>query len=207
MKKRVIFDVDETIMQDVNYYSIVKKLLAMQGHNFTHEQLKKYLLAMKKYEQQYASYQIDEYLNYLRCECGINFTDKYMDMFLQEVSKYDDALVSLEKRETLEYLKERYELIALSSFFKAITEKRLKNIGVLSYFSEVYGGDEAIKPSEKAYLDAIGYYDIHDCILIEGKKDEYKSQNIGIDSIILDEDSKTIGNNRVRDIIELKKVL
>ena len=67
----------------------------------------------------------------------------------------------------LEYLKNKYELVVLTDWFKEQQIERLKNSKIIEYFQEVYAAEKTKrKPFKEAFIQAIGENKPEECIMI-----------------------------------------
>ena len=111
--------------------------------------------------------------------------------------------------ESLEYLKSKDKsLVALTNWFLEPQIERLKSSGLDSYFDFVYGGELGIKPSEVAYMNAIGEFDIDSSIMIGDSLDfdVYGPGRIGMDAIFYNPKNKDYDKAKVKSIGSMKKI-
>lgn len=209
MIKRVIFDVDGTLIKKVDFEPVVRDTLDHFHYSYNEYQLQEYMKAMKTFEDLFVRYDMKNYIEYLKIRSGIRIDEEAMNYFLSCCSTYVDERKDDDVIETLDYLKDKYSLVVLTNYFKWVQEKRLETSGILKYFDLVIGGEEYIKPYVEAYRFAQGKYNTNECMMIgdDYEKDYEGASAYGFESILVDENSKYIGKNRIKNIKELKKVL
>ena len=166
MIKRVIFDVDDTLINfPESYIEETKKILTKFGIDADavnlYEEVAKYESNNKtKY------YNKENLLNSINSSLNLNLTNEFLDEFF---NMYNKLITPLEEGviETLEYLKEKYELVILSNWFTDSQKSRLTEAGILKYFDEVYGADVIpMKPNKESFLIAIGDLKIEECVMV-----------------------------------------
>lgn len=210
MLKRIIFDVDGTLIEKMDLKILVKEELKKQGISYTKKDLDAYMLAMKTYEDEYLSYDINNYLEYIKSNCGLDIDIKYMQNFLNSVSSYvPEAGASIALKNTLEYLKGKYELVVLTNYFRIVQENRLRNFGILSYFDEIYGGDTIIKPTTEAFRIAQGNNKRSECLMIGDSfsLDYLGAISSGMDAILVDKTINKSTPEKIKSVKELKRIL
>ena len=70
MLKRIIFDVDGTLIDIMNFRALVEKKLKEKGISYTTEEIDAYMLATQTYENEYFSYDFNNYLEHIKSNCG-----------------------------------------------------------------------------------------------------------------------------------------
>lgn len=166
MIKRIIFDIDGTLITGVNFTQYVEKALIKYGINDPNK-LKLFLLNIREYEQKYSSYNRDLYLKFfsdrLSCQLNCNF----LQLFFEELKK---AIPSNSEKifQMLSNLKD-YELVLLSNYFEESQRNRLCAMGINDFFIEYYG-EKIIKPNEEVYINAAGPYKPRECIIVGDDK-------------------------------------
>ena len=121
--------------------------------------------------------------------------------------------------DTLEYLKQKYDLVVLTNWFRDSQADRLKTAGINKYFSNVYATEELkMKPDKEGFETAKGNLKNDECIVVGDslKTDVQGAINADIDVIWLDnmnivKSEKTIIDEKEITVIhkfsELKKYL
>ena len=193
---RLIFDVDNTlIIWKDEYDKALINTIKKHNLNIDYNDINKLL---DEYEKKYTKYDKEllvDFLNKnLKEKINLSFINDWLEE-LEDCADIEDGLI-----DTLEYLSKKYELVILTNWFKEPQIKRLRYVKIDKYFTEIYGGEECIKPSKESYLKAIGNHDIKDCIMIGDNYDiDIKGAlDIGMKVIL-------IGNKR-NDITTIKNI-
>ena len=70
-------------------------------------------------------------------------------------------------KKTLQYLKQKYDLVVLSNWFKKSQDERLKRLGLDKYFSTTYMTENIpMKPNKEAFEIAKGPYEFSECVMV-----------------------------------------
>lgn len=210
MIKRLIFDIDGTLINGVNFDKAIEKTL-MQLELFSEENKKKFIQAISTYENYHNGYENNKYLKHfsdiLEYELDINF----LKIFFDNLGKYAIPKNNEKLIKTIESLSKQYELVLLSNYFEKSQRGRLENIGINQYFSEYYG-EKISKPEKQAYIDGIGVHKPYECVIIGDnlELDIIGAQKCGINTIWVN--SKKIEQNIVKtmsvnDVTQINKDL
>lgn len=202
-KKRIIFDLDGTLIDNADYHEATISLYQYQQTPYTMEDIENYVRAMGNYEQYNDEYTFEKYLAHLRGFTNIPLTEEGLRYYMSSTSLLCPRTpTDQETIETLEYLKNKYDLVVLTNYFKEVQSARLEYMNLLHYFSEVYGGELVRKPDAKAFIMACGEYSKDECLMIgdSTRTDINGAKNAGMDYI-------QISENRREDIKQLRKVL
>jgi putative hydrolase of the HAD superfamily len=209
--EKIIFDLDNTLISNVNFSKYVAEAFDLINMPYTEENLKSIQKAIHDYELESLRYErnllLDYFRRYTNLDLDMNFLDSFMYRLEYALPKKQDEGV----RETLDYLAGKYQLCVLTNWFRYSQYMRLVNAGIDKYFTEVYGGEEYKKPHKEAYLMACGDSKASDTLMV-GDSLEYDYQgakNAGLNALLLDKDNKYSINptEKINDIKELKKVL
>lgn len=194
---RLIFDVDNTlIIWKDEYDKALKNTIKKYKLNIDYNDINKLL---DEYEKTFTKYDKQLLVDFLNKNLKEKITLSFINDWLKELedcASIEDGLI-----DTLEYLKEKYELVILTNWFKEPQIKRLKHIKIDKYFAEIYGGEEYIKPYKESYLKAIGNNKIEDCIMIGDNYDiDIKgAKKLGMKTILI--------GDKIKNISELKEIL
>lgn len=206
--KKLIFDLDNTlILWKDKYRESMKRAVEHFNIDLNYNDLED---LVEIFEDCYDKYTYENMLDLFNKKLNSNLNDEFMEYWLQELGNMTEDDLNI--KPLLEYLSSKYELVILTNWFKKSQILRLKNIGADKYFTNIYGGEEFIKPNKKAYLQAIGNTDINECIMIGDniKVDVEGAINIGLKAILVDikdiypDSDKYI---RIKNIHELKEML
>ena len=165
MIKRIIFDIDNTLIDFPDYidgyqsvldkYHVNKKAIDLYNAIGVYEECGKY----DNYDKKELLKVINQELN---ANLDINFLEDYFNMYNKLITPVSDSV-----KDTLEYLSKKYELVTLSNWFTFSQESRLKVAGIDKYFTSIYGTDIVpMKPTEESFLSVIGNYKPDECLMI-----------------------------------------
>lgn len=185
MIKRIIFDIDGTLIKGVNFKQYVSNALKQYGIDDI-EQTSKFIANIKTYEEKYSSYNRALYLAHFSNVLGVKLNSDFLEIFFNELknavpedsSKVKDMLDSLTD----------YELVLLSNYFEESQRNRLTTMGINDYFTEYYG-EKIIKPNIEVYNQAKGIYIPQECIIVGDDKmlDIEIPQSLGFKTIYVNE--------------------
>ena len=166
MIKRIIFDIDGTLITGVDFSSYVANTLKKYGIEDI-EKTKQFLLNIKEYEKTYNSYDRNLYLKFFGDKLGCELDNHFLEIFFQELRKAIPE--NAEKIKSMLAAMNEYELVLLSNYFEESQRNRLTAMGINDYFSEYYG-ENIIKPNELAYRQALGIYQPSECVIVGDDK-------------------------------------
>lgn len=166
MIKKIIFDIDNTLIDfPKDYESSYKKILERHGSNLSGKDLYDSIGTYEfdknniYYDKERLLYTINKKL---RTNFNMDFMDDFFKMYDNFVTPLDDGVI-----ETLEYLKDKYKLVILSNWFTDTQKARLKEVGILEYFDEIYGTDIIpMKPRKECFMSVIGDLKPEECVMI-----------------------------------------
>ena len=172
MIKRLIFDVDGTLINMQDFTSCVEKTLK-KLNIYSEENVKHFLEGMFSYEKCYNNYNFDDYTkhigSYLNVKLPDNFVQTHFTSLKPFVPPQNQSLINI-----LESLSKKYEMVLLTNYFSSLQQARLCNFGIGKFFSFCYGED-LIKPAKEAFINACGKNNPSECVMI--------GDNIDIDII------------------------
>lgn len=166
MIKRIIFDIDGTLITGVDFSSYVANTLKKYGIEDI-EKTKQFLLNIKEYEKTYNSYDRNLYLKFFGDKLGCELDNHFLEIFFQELRKAIPE--NAEKIKSMLAAMNEYELVLLSNYFEESQRNRLTAMGINDYFSEYYG-ESIIKPNELVYRQAQGIYQPSECVIVGDDK-------------------------------------
>lgn len=166
MIKRIIFDIDGTLITGVDFSSYVANTLKKYGIEDI-EKTKQFLLNIKEYEKTYNSYDRNLYLKFFGDKLGCELDNHFLEIFFQELRKAIPE--NAEKIKSMLAAMNEYELVLLSNYFEESQRNRLTAMGINDYFSEYYG-ESIIKPNELSYRQAQGIYQPSECVIVGDDK-------------------------------------
>lgn len=205
MKKRVIFDLDGTLL--TGSFDFEKEYFAsLYGDNAIElvDNMGKYL---DEYERTFPRYHHEWLSKYLSNKSGLDINEKVIDGWIDVMSTVPDTMED-GLIETLEFLKRKDCSNAVLTNWYGMTQiPRLRKAGILHYFDNIYTGEFVLKPHEKAYMWAKGDFDIEDCMFIGDNLDkDYIGPRIyGFESILYDKNDRE--HKSLKKIKKLKDII
>lgn len=215
--KRIIFDLDNTLIDwKEEYWNAVREAFIEMNLQYNDDTLKKVKRAVDMYEdgirmtynKQLMQEAIEKELGYMLPQEFINIWLKYLGECVPE--KVDESLIK-----TLEYLKNKYELVVLSNWFKSSQDARLKKASLYKFFTATYMTESfPMKPNKEAFEIAKGKYKENECVMV-GDNFEVDIKGaiaVGMNAIYLNKNDKSIEQNShvmatIHNIQELKQVI
>lgn len=210
MIKRLIFDIDGTLIRNVQFKDTISQTLKEIGI-YSDDNLEIFLNSIKTYEKYYDNYNATDYLNFFGNQLGINLESNFLEIFFKHLKNAIPNNID-EIREiqvTLQYLSKKYELVLLSNYFEKSQRNRLEAIGINKYFKKYYG-ENKIKPYAESYMQAKGTFTPSECIVIGDnlELDINKPAKFGFRTILVtDKENIFIDTIKIKNIKELKKIL
>lgn len=128
MIKRLIFDVDGTIINIQGFNAPVEKTLKRLGI-YSEDNFNKFLRAMKEYEEKYDAYKKDNYISTFSNELGVELDDSFIKIFFEELEKFVPPK-NTKLIDKIEELSKKYELVILTNYFKKSQMDRLNKMEI-----------------------------------------------------------------------------
>lgn len=197
MYKKIIFDLDDTLIEWIDEYNdALKDTLSKYGIDFDYHILSK---TIDEYDYNSKVYNSYDLMNYLNNKHNLNLTIDFIDDWLSKLGT--KGKVSKDTVELLKYLSSKYELIVLTTWETNCQINRLKTAGIYKYFKGVYGGEVYKKPSYEAFKKAIEPYMESECIMVGDsmKFDIEPAKKLGIKTYQVGYD--------IKSILDLKEML
>ena len=169
MIKKIIFDVDDTLIEWKEKYAQMYLGGALDYFGIPYDtalckEIEKNVMDYGKQSKKYSRKEVTQYINE---HMDIKLPSNYMDVALDIMSncvpeKLDDSDI-----ETLKYLSSKYELVVLSNWFEIPQTMRLAKLGILKYFTHIYGSDDVIaKPYAGSFKTAMGSCKREECVMV-----------------------------------------
>ena len=168
MIKRVIFDIDNTLIPwKKEYYNKIYTVLKELNIKCTERDFLKIKEALEEYENKYYRFNKELMLNFINNYTGKNYPKEFIEKIIDEWSKcVPDDLPDITIK-TLQYVKDKYEVVILTDWYKEQQIKRLEKTKILKYFQKVYSAESTNrKPFKEAFIQAIGENKPEECIMI-----------------------------------------
>lgn len=202
MIKRIIFDVDGTLICNVHFEPAISKTLK-KLNIFSKDNLNKFLFGISTYEKNYNSYNRHDYLKHFSQILEIKLKEEFINIFFEEL-KY---IVPKEFKgigETVKELSEKYEMVILSNYFSQSQKNRLNNMNIGHLFSEFHG-EKIIKPNSQAYIDACGSNFPKECVMVGDNVDlDIKGAlNVGLKAVLVNNGKQTDSH---LNILKIEKI-
>lgn len=196
MIKRIIFDIDNTLICNINFKDAISNTFKKMGINNSKVDL--FYNNISKYEELYNGYDYDTYLGFYSDILNIKLDMKFIDIYFLELSKLINDSTNI--KVMLDSLSKSYDLVLLSNYFERSQRGRLKRMGINNYFKEYYG-EHVIKPNLEVYLEAKGSYLENECLIVGDDfiKDISVPKSIGFNTCYINKDG--LGDlKRVEDL-------
>lgn len=212
MIKRIIFDLDDTLIPWLDDY-FIGFIPKMKEYNVIDEdyELDKFNKVVNGYEKYNTKYDKEIFINFLNKGLNKNIPIEFYNEFEEYLYTCNPKEKDTDVFKILDYLKDKYELVVLTNFFEVSQTKRMENYGIKHYFKEIYGGDKYLKPNKESYLMACGENKPSECIMIGDNyiNDYCGAIKAGLKAIYLNKKNKELDKDvtSVNSLIELKDIL
>ena len=206
MVKRIIFDLDNTLIMWKNSYTnalkeTLEKFDIKEDVNYVNS-------LIDLYDDKFEYYSKELLLDFLNQNLKTKINMEFLNTFLEKFGYMSEANEKV--KETVEYLSTKYELVVLTNWFTIPQKERLKNAGILKCFKEVIGGERYMKPNKLAFLNACGVFLPNECLVIgdDYNKDILGASNAGLNVIYFNYKSKPNSKfKEIKKIEELERIL
>lgn len=166
MIKRIIFDIDNTLIDFPKNYEIYFNQV-LNKHNVGISAKTLYEV-IGRYDTigKYDFHDKRLLLEFINNELNLNLDKSFLDDFFLMYNKLITP-VSNETIDVLNYLYNKYELVALTNWFTESQKERLNEAGIINYFDNVFGTDLVpMKPNYESFKAAMENRKICECIMI-----------------------------------------
>ncbi len=206
MVKKIIFDLDNTLIEWKDYYiNAIKETVLEYKLDIDYHKLHN---LVEDYELYYNNYSKEQMIDLFNKKLNLNLDVTFLDKWFSRLGKM--AIKDEEVIDTIKYLSSKYELVVLTNFIKELQIERLKTAGLYEYFKSVIGGELFIKPSIESFNLAIRPNKPDECIMIGDNIDiDIKGAiNAGVRAILIDiHNNKEYDGEVIHKISELKEML
>lgn len=205
--KKFIWDLDETLLSgDFSYENIYFKE-KLQGQDIECFLQNKHDYLME-YERTFFKYDVKLLSDFLSLKSGI-VIDETVIRGWNEHNKTIPDTIHMGAEEVLSYLQSKgYQNILYTNWFKDVQEERLRKSNLLEYFSEIYGGELAIKPNAVGYKKIIKDVNPNEVVMIGDNiiNDVLVPRSIGITSYHYDPLDKNNDKNKIKTLGKIKEM-
>ena len=214
MIKRVIFDMDNTLMPGKKEYdNEIGIVLKELGIEYTEEENKKIRKALIEYENNYYTFNTKLMIDFINKYTKKNYPEELIEKLMNKWSKCAPEKLPESTIKVLEYTKSKYEVVVLTDWYKEQQVKRLEKAKILKYFQEVYAAENTKrKPFKEAFMQAIGENKPEECIVIgdDFQRDIEGALKAGLQAIYYNpnntEQSKKISFYNLKNNEETKQI-
>ncbi|MBD9099024.1 HAD family hydrolase [bacterium] len=145
---------------------------------------------------------------FLTLRSGLKIDEKIIEAWMEHNKNIPDTIHS-GAEEVLSYLQSKgYQNILYTNWFQEVQKERLRNANLLEYFSEIYGGDFAIKPNAIGYKKIIKDVNPNETVMIGDNiiNDVLVPRSIGITSYHYDPLDKNNDKNKIKTLKKIKEM-
>lgn len=205
--KKFIWDLDETLLSgDFSYENIYfKEKLQGQDIECFLQNKHDYLI---EYERTFFKYDVKLLSDFLSLKSGIVINETVIRGWNEHNKTIPDT-IHMGAEEVLSYLQSKgYQNILYTNWFKDVQEERLRRANLLEYFSEIYGGEFAIKPNAVGYKKIIKDVNPNEVVMIGDNiiNDVLVPRSIGITSYHYDPLDKNNDKNKIKTLGKIKEM-
>ncbi len=203
--RKFIWDLDEALLsadfrKEDDFFK--EQILDEKVDEFIRSKVK-YLM---EYERTFFKYDIKLLSEFLTLRSGLKIDEKLIEAWMEHNKNIPDTIHS-GAEEVLSYLQNKgYQNILYTNWFIDVQKGRLRNANLLEYFSEIYGGDFAIKPNAIGYKKIIKDVNPSETVMIGDNiiNDVLVPRSIGITSYHYDPLDKN--NNKIKTLKKIKEM-
>lgn len=193
MIKRLIFDVDNTLITNVNFVDAIKNTL-IDLNLYSEERVNDFIKGIGTYEGIYKSYNKTDYTKHMSNHLKVALPDIFLEVFFNHL-KYAIPEKNEQLINSISELAKKYELVLLTNYFSKSQMNRLNGMGIGHFFKHCYG-EEVIKPYQDAYISACGDHRPDECIMIGDDLylDIECAKKLGLKTILVNTKNVDVGN-------------
>lgn len=207
MIKKVIWDLDGTLLsadfrKEDDFFK--EQILDEKVDEFIKNKVK-YLM---EYERMFFKYDTKLLSEFLTLRSGLKIDEKIIEAWMEHNKNIPDTIHS-GAEEVLSYLQSKgYQNILYTNWFQEVQKGRLRNANLLEYFSEIYGGELAIKPNAIGYKKIIKDVNPNETVMIGDNiiNDVLVPRSIGITSYHYDPLDKDNDKNKIKTLKKIKEM-
>ena len=168
MIKRVIFDIDDTLIPwEKEYDKEINKALDELKITYTDEEITQISKALSEYENVYYTFNKEKMAEYINEYTKKEYPKEFIYNIIKKWENCVQEEIDQEIIETLEYLKQKYEIVSLTDWYADSQKARLRKLGIDKYFETIYSAENTKrKPFREAFIQAIGTNKPEECIMV-----------------------------------------
>ena len=208
MIKRLIFDVDNTLLVNVDFKKTIRITLK-QFNIYSEKTVQDFSNSLPSYNDLYENYNSYDFVNHIEERINQRLPKYFLEKYIDNLIKYAVPEKNPKLIQTITNLSKKYDLVLLTNFFAKSQIGRLETFGIGKYFSQCYG-ENLIKPHINAFLNACGPYKPNECIMIGDsvRLDIEPARKVGMHTILVNTKNEPIDNidtvvvSKVEDIDE-----
>ena len=213
MIKRVIFDIDDTLIPwKKEYDQEIRKALHDLKILYTDKDLDKISKAFVEYENVYYIFNKNKMSEYINEYTKNNYPKELVYNIIKRWESCVPDKLDKETYMTLDYLKSKYQIVILSDWYAESQRVRLEKANILQYFVNIYSAEKTKrKPFKEAFIQAIGENKPEECVMIgdDFERDIKGALNAGFEAIYYNPKNKInkIENNNYSEIKKLEELI
>lgn len=206
MIKKIIFDIDNTILD--TYKDCIETYEEYIYDNQLNIKAQDIYDMFEEYEVSNGNYLKDDLIKFISNKYGISYKEDELNNLLDLYSNHS-TLINENTINILQYLSSKYDVVALTNWYKDIQYKRLENVDVGKYFIKVYGIEDGKKPDAKAFKNAVGNNLYSECVMIGDSlnSDINVAKELGMKTIYYNKNCKNNHENEINNLDELLNIL
>lgn len=216
MIKKIIFDVDDTLIPWKSEYNLViEKVLKKLGLEYNKKDIENINKSIDVYEDMYETYSKENMLDVVNKVTNRNYPIELVNEMIKEWEDCAPEKMEDEFYKMLEKLSNKYELVVLTNWFADSQEKRLKKSQIFKYFKRVIGTEKIKnKPNKEAFMEAIEDENPKECVMIGDnfEKDVKGALDAGLQAIYINKKGKEVEKieekyYEVDNIIKIEEII
>lgn len=211
--KRLVFDLDNTLIPwEDRFNDEIKNSILSIGCDVNDSNYKAVLNVIKEYDKYYNKFNKEYFMSLVNDRLSVRLPYSFMDVWLDNLGRCVPRFQDESMFEALKYLKDRYEMVVFTNWFKCSQEQRLKNAGLIHFFDDIIATDDVlVKPYSEGFVKSCGCHDFSECLMIgdDIENDIMGADIIGMKTILVDEKNqvKNYDGQKISHVKELVKIL
>lgn len=213
MIKRIIFDVDDTLIDWKDEYDkVIDNVVENLNIQCSNETIEKIREGFNNYDFENYTFSKEKMSEYINKYVGMNLPKDLIYDVIDGWGKCAPSNLDKELGSLLDYLSNKYELVCLTDWFEEPQINRLKIAGIYKYFKSIYGSENTKrKPFKEAFERAIGEFLPEECVMVGDnlERDIKGAIENGLQAIWYNRKGKATDLNCriIKNLNELKEIL